>query len=131
MSGSFRSPLVYEPSRTRVGFYRLTEPFGYSSGIYRPGFTVPIGFETDFASHPKNGVLNWISRRLLGTLKGARWAVVHDYAYRVLVANRLLTRQDADRLMDEAMRADDIPWFKRMVINAGVRANSKRREAKA
>jgi hypothetical protein len=105
MSGRYRSPLVYE--RVSANLWRLTEPLGYSSDVYPPGFTVPMHFETDFASHPRWKPLNWTSRRLLGTLVGTRWSVIHDYAYRVLVAKGLMLRGRADALLDEAMRADD------------------------
>lgn len=127
MSAAFRSPLEYEA--VAADLWRLTAPLGYSSEVYPPGFTVPMHFETDFASHPRWRPLNWLSRRLLGTLEGARWAVIHDYAYRVLVVRGLMTRDRADALLDEAMQADDVPWYKRALINAAVRANTEWREA--
>jgi hypothetical protein len=74
---------------------------------------VPRNFVTDFASVP----------RILWTLL-PQWdgygpaAVMHDYLYWA----QIVPRKKADEYMLEAMRDQDVGWFKRSVVYLGVKA---------
>lgn len=94
----------------------------FRSACYAGLFVVPRGFQTDLASIPA---------ALWGPLLppvGAhdRAAVLHDAAY----AHALLTRGGArircaktvaDTLFDEALRADGVPGWRRVLMVAAVR----------
>ncbi len=91
----------------------LLIPLVYKSDILG-GWTVkvPTGFDTDFASVPRLPFLFWF----LGD-RGHPAAVVHDYLYRTAQVSRAM----ADRVFQEALRADGMDWASTWLMWAGVR----------
>lgn len=96
--------------RGRVRFL-LQTPLVYRSRILGR-IRVPAGFATDFASIPR---LLWIVLPPVGAYDRA--AVVHDYLY----ADGLCTREEADAVLLEAMRASGVSEGTAGVIYRGVR----------
>lgn len=100
--------------------------------------TVPAGFITDGASVPRAAW--WLCPPFDGDYDAA--AVLHDYVYRhaagavaAQLANRVLTRAEADALLGEGLVATGTSPFTRRVIYAAVRvgggvawAQGRRRE---
>ena len=76
--------------------FRIIEEFSYHVGSYdsEDKITVPVGYETDFASIPK---FMW------GVLpphgKYAKAAVIHDYLY----SHAIISKEYADNVFNEAM----------------------------
>lgn len=79
---------------------------------------VPIGSRTDWASVP--GVLAW----LINPTIGAAAALMHDYCYRVLCPAGLMTYQEADQLLSEALWALKVPDVSRLLVWDAVRIAS-------
>lgn len=79
---------------------------------------VPIGTETDWASVP--GLLAW----LINPRIGAAAALVHDYCWRVLVPAGLMTYQEADQILSEALWALGVPTASRLLVWDSVRLSS-------
>jgi len=77
----FKSPLrvelVYEGEQRCI--WKLTDPLVYSGAGLE--ITVPVGFQTDFASIPRR-VLEWQLWFQFGGKFNAE-AVIHDYLYRI------------------------------------------------
>ncbi len=96
------------------GRWQLEMPLVYVSKIVGV-ICVPAGFETDFASVPRF----FFTYLLTGNTAHAP-AVVHDYLYRT--PTELVTRAQADATMLEAMEATKVPWWRRQLIYAGIRA---------
>lgn len=83
----------------------------------RPSFIkVPVGERTDLASIPRS-VRFFISQN--GRHRAA--AVVHDRLYKQAGLNRY-TRKQCDDVFREAMKVSGVPWWKREMMYAGVRA---------
>jgi len=112
---SFTRKLVVslEPNGKR---WRLVEDFKYYTDLLgeRKTFTVPAGFETDFASIPKP----------LLALPFIRWrdkfnkaAVVHNWLYHT----QEVDRKTADRIFLEALLVLGIPRWKAYLFYAAVR----------
>ena len=78
--------------------------------------TIPIGFETDFASVPR---LFWSLMPPWGRYSVA--AVVHDYLYNTQETTRL----EADKLFEELMEELDVSIFKRKLMYWGVRIGGR------
>lgn len=93
--------------------FDIVEPLEYSGNTDR--FTVPEGFRTDFASVPRAFV--WLMPRY-GTYTPA--AILHDH----LVAERLVSRRDADGLFRRAMRELGVSLPRRWGMWAAVRSAS-------
>lgn len=76
--------------------FRIIEEFSYHVGSYNSEekITVPIGYETDFASIPK---FLWSILPPHG--KYAKAAVIHDYLY----TNAIVNKRYADDVFNEAM----------------------------
>ena len=76
-------------------------------------YTVPAGFETDFASIPR---AFW---SLVGHPAGqyAQAAVLHDFLYRT----KAVPRAEADRIFREAMQVLEVPAWQRWAMWAAVR----------
>lgn len=74
--------------------------------------TVPVGFETDFASTP---VFAWIIFPPWGRYSKA--AVIHDYLYQT----RKRTRKEADTIFREAMCVLGVPVWQRTIMYLAVR----------
>lgn len=91
--------------------WRVESPLVYESSdrIY----TVPSGFETDFASVPRLPFAYWLT----GDSAHAA-AVVHDYLY----VSKLVDKKTADAVFKEAMDDMGIGWLKRNTMYLAVRA---------
>jgi len=77
------------------------------------GVHIPAGTWTDFGSVP------WLGRWLVPKMGRALGAYLgHDHLYQT----QETTRQYADRLMLEVMRWYGVPWWRRLLAYAGVRA---------
>ena len=112
---SFTRKLVVslEPNGKR---WKLEKEFSYYTDLLgeRRTFTVPAGFETDFASIPKP----------LLALPFIRWrdkfnkaAVVHDWLYHT----KEVDRKTADQIFLEALLVLGIPRWKAYLFYAAVR----------
>ncbi len=106
-------------------WFELHESFGFywdKSETERILFTVPKGFQTDFASIPKpfRVILSPIGRH-------GKAAVLHDY----LCEYGLISRKEVDMVFLEAMKVKDVGWLKRRFMYRGVRTFSVVTRAKA
>jgi hypothetical protein len=101
--------------------WHLREPIEYR-GASQP-FTVPAEFRTDLASVPRP--LVWLLPRY-----GAytRSAILHDFLCR---HPELLSRADADGIFRRSMRELGVPFLRRWLMWAAVRAGSLLRGATA
>lgn len=117
MGGRFLTPLRVE--EVSHDLWRLLEPLAYKSSLLGRTVQIQAGFVTDLASIPR-----WLPlARVLLRGHARRAAVLHDAAYRYgapLARNRL----KADRLMLEAMKAQETGRIRRALIYGGVRAGS-------
>jgi hypothetical protein len=109
---------------------RLLEPLEYRVGSENSleVITVPIGFETDFASIP------WGLWNLFPPLgPWARPAIIHDFLYathgsgifgtrRTITRTDNYTRPEADGIFREAMGVVGVPAWRREVMYLAVRA---------
>lgn len=95
--------------------WMLRRAFGYHVGYKgsRDRITVPVRFETDFASVPRP--LWWLLPPW-GTYGNA--AVIHDWLY----WEQLRPRREADRIFLEAMTVLSVSRFKRTCMYLAVRA---------
>jgi hypothetical protein len=75
-------------------------------------FTVPVDFQTDFASVP--GVFVWLIPRYGRYTKAA---ILHDF----LCDTKPINRSDADGLFRRAMRELEVPFLRRWLMWAAVR----------
>lgn len=110
----FTTPLRYAPTGAHFGWrpvYRLTAALEYELS---PGIAIAVapGFETDFASVPKNP---WIGPG--GPLAEA--ATLHDWAYRL---GTFPGRELADALFLQAMRDSRVPEAEAQLCYRAVRA---------
>lgn len=96
------------------GMWELSEPLVYYSTLYDTTVTVPTGFRTDFASVPRLPLAY-----LLAGDTAHRPATVHDYLCRTDYP-----RDRADRIFLEAMESIGVPWWRRNLMYAAVRAYS-------
>jgi hypothetical protein len=100
--------------------WELTEPVAYRGA--REEFTVPAGFETDFASIPR--LVVWLIPRYgLYT----RSAILHDFLWRT----HAVSRADADGLFRRSMRELGVSMPRRWMMWAAVRLASGMRGATA
>jgi hypothetical protein len=74
--------------------------------------TIPKGTETDFASVPRIPLAYLLAG---GTARRA--AALHDYLYA-----QQRDREWADEVFLAAMEADGVPWWRRQIMYAAVRA---------
>lgn len=100
----------YEEEDTK--YYSLTKPLIYQSEKY--GFTVPIGFKTDFASVPK-----FLHRWFKPIGRWSKPSVLHDFLYSDEV--RGVSRLKADLCFLEAMETTRVKWYIRYSFFIGVR----------
>lgn len=108
---SFRTPLRLEYGDGRT--FTVTEAFEFWSTVADDcTFTVPAGFETDFASVPR---LLWWLYSPHGQYGKA--AVVHDYCYR----SGCVPRSMADRVFLEGMKVLGVWFGRRWVMYLAVR----------
>lgn len=96
------------------GLWRVAKPLVYTSDVANRTITVPVGFETDFASVLRLPIMY----SLFGdTAHGA--ATVHDYLYQT----GMLPRATADAVFKEAIGASTkLSGVKRWLMWAAVRA---------
>lgn len=108
---SFQRPLIVEYVDGHDWIVR--EAFTYVSP--RIALTIPVGFQTDFASIPR-----FLWRWLSPTDKDiAKPAVIHDGIYRT--PDLLFTRSQADTELREAMACVGASAFKRWAVYHAVR----------
>ena len=93
----------------------LDAPLVYESDLLKCKVTVPIGFQTDFASVPKVP----IAYMLFGD-RAHREAVIHDYLYRS-DSVPVVARKQADDVFYEAMKLRGKSFFVRWCMWGGVR----------
>jgi len=91
----------------------LVEPLTYTGA--RDRFTVPAGFDTDFASVPR--AFTWLLPRYGDYTKAA---ILHDH----LVDTGAVSRKDADGIFRRAMRELGVSVPRRFMIWAAVRLAS-------
>lgn len=98
---------------TGAQLWAVAEPFTYHSPRLGKDITVPVGFETDFASVPR---AFW--HLLPPTGKYGKASLVHDWLYTTKVADRLA----ADEVFRDAMAELGVPRLTRCVMFLAVRA---------
>jgi hypothetical protein len=111
---SFTKPLILqENGKTFI----LKEPFEYRLGSLDNDIviTVPVGFETDFASIPS--IFHPILPKL-GLQNSS--ACLHDFLYQK-VSEGKFNRAIADAIFLEGMQVLEVPWWKRTVMYLAVR----------
>ena len=110
----FTSPLVAQ----QVGDldWKLVEPLTYQGNTDE--FVVPAGAETDFASVP--GAFQWLIQR---SGRYAKAAVLHDYLWRHIDETGI-SRSDADGIFRRVMAELNVPFLRRWLMWAAVRATS-------
>lgn len=102
------TPILPEGTR-----WRLVESFRYEGRSEM--FSVPAGFETDFASVPR--IFAWFLPRY-GRYTQA--AVLHDYLWD-LARDGIIDKYDADGILVRALRELRVPFLQRWIMWAGVR----------
>lgn len=86
---------VLEEERSGLGLFRVHQEFVWEDEV-RGTITIPVGFETDFASIPR------IARWLMGSAgKCAIPAMLHDY---VLTANPPIEQKWATGVFNRALK---------------------------
>jgi len=92
--------------------FELTEDLLYYSPLLKKVLTVPKGFDTDCASVP-------VGFRWLIPFGGRKMkaATLHDYLYR----NKVVSRDQADKIFMEAMVAQKVPLWERTIMYYAVR----------
>jgi uncharacterized protein DUF1353 len=81
-------------------------------------FVVPAGYVTDGASVPRS--LSWLYPKYGAYLKAA---IVHDWLITDLLEKQhAIESNEVDKTFREAMRSLGIPWARRWIMWAGVRA---------
>ena len=94
--------------------WELVEPVRYQGNTDR--FEVPVGFRTDFASVPR--IFVWLLPRYGVYTKSA---ILHDS----LCRQEGFSRSDADGIFRRSMRELEVPFVRRWMMWAAVRAGSK------
>lgn len=112
MSG-FQSKLQVElVDPDMSGVWRLLAPLVYQSDAAGQTFTVPAGFETDFASVPRIPLIY----ELTGNTSQEA-ATLHDWLY----TTGTVSRSMADAVLKEASIATNVPRWRAWLMWAGVR----------
>jgi hypothetical protein len=110
----FKTALKVQPATDKDdGNWLLLADLVYQSDVAGFTITVPEGFVTNFASVPRLPVIY----ELAGDTSSAA-ATVHDYLY----STHIVTRDVADAVLREASAATAVPWWRRQLMWAGVRA---------
>jgi hypothetical protein len=104
--------LVSDATNSGRGTWRLTAPLVYQSDVAAQTFTVPAGFETDFASVPRLA----IAFALCGDSAHAASAV-HDALY----TYHWVDRATADAVLREAALVSGVPSWRASLLYYGVR----------
>ncbi|MFM0503990.1 DUF1353 domain-containing protein [Paraburkholderia caffeinilytica] len=104
--------LVSDATNSGRGTWRLTAPLVYQSDVAKRTFTVPAGFETDFASVPRVA----LAFMLCGDSAHAASAV-HDALY----TYHWVPRSVADAVLREAALVSGVPAWRAFLLWSGVR----------
>lgn len=113
---SLEVTLVDENSHTGRGTWRILVPLVYVSDQTISTYTVPAGFETDFATIPRIPLVF----DLFGDC-AHRAAVLHDWLY----TTKATTQYTADMLLLEAMKCTGMSSWRRYAIYFAVRMFGK------
>ncbi|CAG9205866.1 conserved hypothetical protein [Burkholderia gladioli] len=105
--------LVSDSTNSGRGTWRLTAPLIYQSDVADKVFTVPAGFETDFASVPRAPVAF-----LLAADSAHEASTVHDFLY---TAPHPVNRSMADAVLKEASIVSGVPAWRAWLMWGGVR----------
>ncbi|HEM7839781.1 TPA: DUF1353 domain-containing protein [Burkholderia multivorans] len=105
--------LVSDATNSGRGTWRLTAPLVYQSDIAQQTFTVPAGFETDFASVPRVPVAF-----LLAADSAHEASALHDFLY---TSPHPVSRAMADAVLREAAVVSGVPAWRAWLMWAGVR----------
>ncbi|MDE1139996.1 MAG: DUF1353 domain-containing protein [Paraburkholderia tropica] len=105
--------LVSDATNSGRGTWRLTAPLVYQSDVAKQTFTVPAGFETDFASVPRAPIA------FLLTADSAHAAsAVHDFLY---TPPHPVAREVADAVLKEAAEVSGVSAWRANLMFWGVR----------
>jgi hypothetical protein len=106
--------LISDATNSGRGTWRLNDPLVYQSDVAGATFTVPAGFETDYASVPRSPVV------FLLTADTAHAAsALHDFLY---TAPHPVPRAMADAVLREASIVSGVPAWRAALMFYGVRA---------
>lgn len=94
------------------GKWIVHDPLIYQSDVAARIITVPAGFPTNLASVPRLPVVF-----LLTGSTSNEAAVVHDYLY----STGIVSREIADKVLEEASAVTGVPWWRRKLMYFGVR----------
>jgi len=119
MKNSFLTPLIVEVMPSGK-IFRLHFAFTYQLGKMK--ITVPVGFDTDFASIPR------FARMLIPKLgRYNKAAVIHDYLYQHHMIEKtyklsyVFTRAEADAIFRDGMRDLGVAKWKYTLMYWAVR----------
>ena len=113
--GEFLSTLEVTPVADTDGgrsMWKLLHPLAYASKYLEEPVVVPEGFVTDFASVPRVPLLYLMMNDV-----GQPAAVIHDFLY----GEGKIERKIADKVLDEALAAVGVSWWKRQAMYMAVR----------
>lgn len=99
-------------ARQPDGTWTLNRKLVYHSDVTGKTYTIPRGFNTDFASTPRLPVVY-----LLTGNTAHQAAVIHDYLYRTGFEDRATS----DAIFREAMGVSGVPAWRKWLMWAGVR----------
>lgn len=102
-------------------YWSVQEPLAYMG--QRDCFTIPVDFVTDFTTVPR--VVTWLIPR---TGIHSRAAILHDYLC-VEAHQGRFSRADADGIFRRVLREYNVPFLRRWMMWAAVRAASRLRHA--
>lgn len=119
MKGDFfnselRAVKVSEAGSAGRARWQLTAPLEFYSARLTKMLVVPTGFKTDFSSVPRLPLIFSVA----GDTAHAS-ATLHDYLYRHHSGD--VERAMADRIFNDAMVAEKVPAWRRLLMFAGVR----------
>ena len=112
MSGFLSKLQVELVNPDMSGVWRLLAPLVYQSDAAGQTFTVPAGFETDFASVPRIPIIF----ELTGDTSQEA-AALHDWLYSTCPVSRAM----ADTVLREASVSTNVPRWRAWLMWAGVR----------
>lgn len=112
MSAFLTKLIVEDADIADDGKWIVIQPLVYQSDVAKCTITVPIGFQTDFASVPRLPLIFM----LCGDTSNEA-ACVHDYLY----SSHLVDRAIADEVLREASAITNVPAWRRWMMWAGVR----------
>ncbi len=116
MSPGFIGPDI-SASRQTDGTWTLNRKLVYKSAVTGRTYTVPRGFNTDFASVPRLPVAYVLTGNT-----AHQAAALHDYLYRTGAEDRTT----CDAIFREAMAATGIPGWRAWMMWVGVRLGGRR-----